>query len=79
MSQSPRHEIADRVETVVEVVQTLSPDSATVRLPNGREVFGYLGDEGAGVGLKLAPGQQVKAWMFVADFSRAELRGECES
>jgi|GEM_PF-4997180 len=74
MSQSPRHEIPDRVETVVEVVQTLSPDSATVRLPNGREVFGYLGKEGAQVAL--ASGQRLMAWMFVADFSRAELRAE---
>jgi len=76
MSQSPRHEIADRVETVVEVVQPLSPDSATVRLPNGREVFGYLGKEGAGV--TLATGQRLTAWLFVADFSRAELRAESD-
>jgi hypothetical protein len=73
MSHLPKHEIADRVETVVEVVELLSAESATVRLPNGREVYGYLGETANGV--VLAAGQRVKAWLFVADFSRAELRG----
>ena len=73
MSQSPKHDIPDRVETEVEVLHPLSPESATVRLPNGREVFGYVGTEGAG--LELTAGQRLRAWMFVADFSRAELRG----
>jgi hypothetical protein len=62
------------VETVVEVVACFSADSATVRLPNGREVFGYLGESAEAMVLEV--GQRVKAWMFVADFSRAELRGE---
>lgn len=76
MSQLRKHEIPERVETVVEVVACLGADSATVRLPNGREVFGYVGDSGKGMTLEV--GQPVKAWMFVADFSRAELRGgEC--
>jgi hypothetical protein len=74
MSQIRKHEIAERVDTEVEVVECLNADSATVRLPNGREVFGYLGDSAKGLVLEV--GQRVKAWMFVADFSRAELRGE---
>ena len=73
MSQIRKHDIAERVETEVDVVACLSADSATVRLPNGREVFGYVGESAKGMVLEV--GQRVKAWMFVADFSRAELRG----
>lgn len=77
MSQIRKHEIAERVETVVDVVQCLSADSAMVRLPNGREVFGYLGESAKGLVLEV--GQRLKAWLFVADFSRAELTGKAES
>ena len=69
----PPLEIPDSVDTSVQVAQVLDERSARVRLPNGREVFAYLGETLAGGGLQA--GQSWRARMFVADFSRAELLG----
>jgi hypothetical protein len=71
-----RPDIPDKVETVVEVVRVLTGDTATVRLPNGRDVFGYGG--GAFDKRSLKEGRKLRAWMFVADFSRAELGSEAQ-
>lgn len=68
---SPSPIIPDSVDTLVEVAQVLSARTAQVRLPNGREVFAYLGETVAEEGLQA--GQPWRARLFVADFSRAEL------
>ncbi len=67
-------DIVDFVEAPVEILRVLSERTAQVRLPNGREVFGYLGS-GAGA-TPLAAGERWQALLFVADFTRAELTGK---
>lgn len=63
--------IPDFIEASVSVERPLSECTAEVRLPNGRQVFGYL----AKAARKQPPiaGAQYRARLFVADFSRAEL------
>jgi hypothetical protein len=73
---APKMTIMDSVDTQVAVVRRLSATTAMVRLPNGREVFGYVG-EGKD-GLLLEGGKAWEARLFVADFSRAELLGPVE-
>jgi hypothetical protein len=71
-----RHDlIPDTVETAVTVTAVLSDRAAMVTLPNGREVFAYVGSTGLPATPPLMPGAVLRARLFVADFSRAELLG----
>ena len=63
------------VETEVTVTEVLSDRTAVAKLPNGREVFAYVGAAGLGAAGALEAGAVLKARLFVADFSRAELLG----
>jgi translation initiation factor IF-1 len=65
--------IPDEIEVEVEVETVLTEATAMVKLPNGRVVFGYCGDQWAGLAQALEGGGRVLARLFVADFTRAEL------
>lgn len=65
--------IPDDVETTVLIDTVLSEETALVKLPNGRVVFGYRGPKNEGLDLGLEAGRTIRARLFVADFTRAEL------
>lgn len=75
MSRDAAFSIPDTVETLVRVTEVLSERTATATLPNGREVFVYVGSDGLESDAELAAGAVLRARLFVADFSRAELLG----
>jgi hypothetical protein len=68
--------IPDEIETEVVIDAVLSGETALVKLPNGRVVFGYRGPRSEGQAMPLAVGATRRARLFVADFTRAELLGE---
>ncbi|MCB1226833.1 MAG: hypothetical protein KDK99_13540 [Verrucomicrobiales bacterium] len=69
--------IPDYIETHVTVRELLSERTATVELPNGLRLLGYLRRDHRGA--PLAVGQNLRARLNVADFARAELRGTPEA
>lgn len=64
-------EIPDQIETVATIRQLIDARNCRAALPNGKEIWGFIGKEAPG--FPLHEGAGVRVLMRVSDFSYGEL------